>query len=239
MSESTVVAELRADAATERSSSVRSRADRPSQRRMFADDGGQRGTVRALLQRAAAGTVALDWADAHVFGLASRTEWGYEMHDCFGPYTEVVSLDAFDVTLAADPLVEFTLNHNRSGGPPMAHTRNATLVLSVVKEGDETGLTWDASVDPTRSDVANMLKAYERGDMAEASFKFSIVRGLWSPDYTEYRIFEVDLDGGDVSSVNFGASPGAWSQARSKDEVVTPAPAVLRHLPNIRVVQGI
>ena len=60
-----------------------------------------------------------------------------------------------------------------------------------------------------------MLKALERGDLAEASFKFWITAGQWSPDYTEFRINETDLDHGDVSSVNFGANPAASSGLRS------------------------
>lgn len=150
-----------------------------------------------------------------VQGFASVTESGYEMYDMFGPYTEVVSLDAFDKTLAASPLVEFTLNHNRGGGLPMAHTRNGTLSLQVTKSGETTGLWYEASVDPSRGDVADMIKALERGDLAEASFKFRIENGTWSPDYTEFRINTADLERGDVSAVNFGANPAATSSVRA------------------------
>jgi len=144
-------------------------------------------------------------------GVASTTEDPYEMYDFFGPYTEIVSRGAFGKTLAASPLVEFTLNHNYGGGAPMAHTRNGTLDLAE----PEIGLEFGAFVDPSRSDVANTVKAVERGDLAEASFKFRITKGIWSPDYTEYRIEEVDLDRGDVSAVNFGANPNASTGARA------------------------
>jgi hypothetical protein len=40
---------------------------------------------------------------------------------------------------------------------------------------------------------------------------------LWSPDYTEYRIQEVDLDRGDVSAVNYGANPYTSIAARSRE----------------------
>jgi phage head maturation protease len=138
---------------------------------------------------------------------ASVTDKPYEMYDMFGPYTEVVDRDAFDATLAANPMVEFTLNHGAGGGLPMAHTRNGTLDLRAVKDGEETGLWYEAQVDLSRNDVADMVKAMERLDLAESSFKFRIVRGQWSPDWTEYHIHEVDLDRGDVSAVNFGANP--------------------------------
>ena len=97
------------------------------------------------------------------------------------------------------------------GGLPMAHTRNDTLVLSVIKGAEETGFWYEASVDSSRNDVSDMVKAMERGDLAESSFKFRIVRGQWSPDWTEYHINEVDIDRGDVSAVNFGANPFASS----------------------------
>lgn len=153
---------------------------------------------------------------------ASVTDTPYEMYDMFGPYTEVVSADAFDATLAAGPLVEFTLNHGAGGGLPMAHTRNGTLELAARKDGDTTGLWYEASVDPTRHDVADMLKAMERGDLAESSFKFRIVRGQWSPDWMEYHIHEIDIDRGDVSAVNFGANPHTAADMLAKN---APAPA--------------
>lgn len=196
----------RAEAAEERAKAVRARTDRPSQRRHAHDQPGTSAArvARQFEVRAKGGTPT-------VAGYASVTETPYEMWDMFGPYTEVVALDAFDATLAADPLVEFTVNHGAGGGLPMAHTRNRTLELDAVHDGDTTGLRYEATVDQSRGDVADMLKAMERGDLAEASFKFRIVRGLWSPDWMQYRIEEIDIDRGDVSAVNFGANPHASS----------------------------
>jgi hypothetical protein len=70
-----------------------------------------------------------------------------------------------------------------------------------------------------------MLKAYERGDLVESSFKFRIDSGKWSPDYSEYRIEAVDLNRGDVSIVNFGANPhtGDFTPKARTEE---PAPVV-------------
>lgn len=209
------------EAAQARRDGYRAPADRPSHRRCAEQEDAPR-AVRMSLAAPIVRAKDDGTADPHVVGVASVTEQGYEMFDMFGPYTEIVSAGAFDKTLAASPLVEFTLNHNRGGGLPMAHTRNGTLLLDVSDEG----LTYDADVDPTRGDVADMLKALERGDLAEASFKFRIVRGQWSPDYTEYRIEEVDLDRGDVSAVNFGANPLATSGVREPA-----APAVVRRRP--------
>jgi hypothetical protein len=205
-----------ADAALARRDGYAAPADRPTQRRMAEADDVPRGYVRAEAPRVVARAAADGTEETCHIGFASRTEVGYEMYDMYGPYTEVVSLDAFDKTLSTNPLVEYVLNHGRNGGPPMAHTRNGTLVLGVEKAGDETGLTYDANVDNSRNDVSDTSKALKRGDLAEASFKFRIVRGQWSPDYTEYRIEEVDLERGDVSAVNFGANPLATSAIRDQ-----------------------
>lgn len=197
----------RDEAASARATGQRDATARPTQRRHSQDSDAPSAAriARAFELRASKS------GSPTVAGYASVTETPYEMWDMFGPYTEVVAASAFDATLAADPMVEFTVNHGAGGGLPMAHTRNGTLTLSAVKDGDETGLAYEAAVDASRQDVADMLKAMERGDLAEASFKFRIVRGLWSPDWMQYRIEEVDIDRGDVSAVNFGANPHASS----------------------------
>lgn len=193
----------RAEAAELRAVRARDLTARPSQRRhaeWVEGTSAPRVARQFEVREAGSGPVT-------VASFASVTATPYAMWDLFGPYTEVVDLDAFDATLAAGPMVEFTLNHGAGGGLPMAHTRNDTLNLTVLKDGDETGLWYAATVDPTRTDVSDAVKAMERGDLAESSFKFRITRGQWSPDWTEYHILEVDLDRGDVSAVNFGANP--------------------------------
>lgn len=207
----------RADAAAARAVGARDVTARPSQRRHAADPDASPAprVARRFEVRAASST------SPEVAGFASVTDTPYEMYDMFGPYTEVVSADAFDKTLGAVPLVEFTLNHGAGGGIPMAHTRNDTLELSIVKGSDENGLFYVASVDGSRTDVADMLKAMDRGDLAESSFKFRIVRGQWSPDWMEYHIEEIDIDRGDVSAVNFGANPFTSTGLRH-----TPIPSV-------------
>ena len=188
--------------------------DRPSQRRL-AEDSSSRSAVRVVLGVQELREVTRNGLTVvRVGGYASVTESPYEMWDWAGPYNEVVSAGAFGKTLASAPQVEFTLNHGAGGGLPMAHTRNDTLTLAE----DETGLSYDAYVDPKRADVRNMLRALERGDLAEASFRFRIDAGRWSPDYTEYRIDAVDLNRGDVSAVNFGANPAASSALRTAPE---------------------
>lgn len=204
-------------AAEARAVGARDVSARPSQRRHSADaESTSPARVARRFEVRAAGPKS-----SRVGGFASVTDTPYEMWDMFGPYTELVSSTAFDATIARSPLVEFTLNHGAGGGIPMAHTRNDTLTLSVIQGTEENGLFYEADVDLSRSDVADMVKAMERGDLAESSFKFTIVRGQWSADWTEYHIEEIDINRGDVSAVNFGANPFTSTGLRA-----TPTPTV-------------
>ncbi len=148
----------------------------------------------------------MDWYE--VEGYASVVEHGYEMFDWYGPYTEIVEAGAFAKTLAADPIVVYRENH---GGTPMATTRNGRLTLW----SDSTGLGDRALVNPKRDDVKRLVMAIEDRDVTEQSFMFRITGGKWSPDYTEYRITEVDLDRGDVGPVTYGANPATTVNVRS------------------------
>lgn len=142
-------------------------------------------------------------------GHASSTESPYEMWDFWGPFTEVISAGAFAPTLAKNPDVAFLVNHT---GLTMARTTAGTLELSE----DEVGLFQRAWLNPQRQDVQDLVHALDDGAVDQMSFAFRIVRGHWSPDYTEYRIDEVDLDRGDVSAVNYGANPNTNISARAR-----------------------
>ena len=148
----------------------------------------------------------MDWYQ--VEGYASAFEQGYEMWDMFGPYTEIVSAGAADKTLSADPEVVFRFNH---AGTPMASTRNSRLDLWA----DASGLGQRAYLNPKRADVQLLVQAIEDQDVREQSFMFRITSGQWSPDYTEYRIQEFDLERGDVGPVTYGANPHTSVAARS------------------------
>jgi HK97 family phage prohead protease len=167
------------------------------------------GTVRraypvALEVRAKAGGVT------GVEGYASVVETPFEMWDYFGSYSEVVRAGAFGKTLSENPAVQLLLNHN---GLSMAYTKAGTLRLAE----DATGLHMAADLNPTRSDVKDMLTALEDGNVDEMSFAFRVVRQLWSPDYDQRDILEVDLHRGDVSVVNFGANPATSIALRGLD----------------------
>jgi len=146
-------------------------------------------------------------------GHANTYEQGYEMYDFWGPYTEVISEGAGTTSLAAGPDVVFLTNHR---GLAMARTLNGSLEL----EETPHGLHDLAYTNPERSDVRDLAAAIDDGVVTEQSFAFWIVRGQWSPDYTEYRILEYDINRGDVSGVNFGANPTTDIAARA-GEIMT------------------
>lgn len=196
------------EAAQRRGTEVRQRADRPSKRRN-AEDGTARTRahltqVRVADSQAGDGMVQFD-------GHASVTETPYEMYDFFGPYNEVVSASAFDNTLARAGLdVPFVLGHDQLRR--IARTTTGTLHLSM----DDQGLQVLADLDPADHDVAYILPKLRSGLVDEMSFAFRITRGIWSPDYTEYRIDEVDIHRGDVAIVGYGANPFTDAGVRSE-----------------------
>lgn len=139
-------------------------------------------------------------------GYASVYESPYAMWDMFGEYEELVALAAGAKTLSESPATQLLLNH---AGLSMAYTRAGTLQLSE----DSTGLAIEADVNTKRNDVRDMVTAIEDGNIDEMSFAFEIMRQTWSPDYTQRRITEYNIDRGDVSVVNFGANPATSIEA--------------------------
>src|SRR5262245_59207332 len=133
-------------------------------------------------------------------GYASVFEQPYEMWDVFGPYSETVGTGSADKTLAAGPLVHWRFNH---GEMTMARTDNGRLELWA----EDGGLGDRAWVNPTRSDVKDLVIGIDDRDITEQSFMFRITDGVWNDDFTEYRINEFDLDRGDVGPVTYGANP--------------------------------
>lgn len=197
----------RAGAALIRSRGVAQLSHRPSQRRCAQDD-----DARAVMRAPAAIELREpSGSDLLTFhGVASATERSYEMWDMFGPYTEIVSQDAFNATLARDDLdVPLVLAHDQMRR--IARTTLGTLRLSMT----EPGLTVDADLDPTDLDVQYIAPKLRAGLIDEMSFAFRIVSGQWSPDYTEYRINEVEIHRGDVAIVGWGANPHTTAELRS------------------------
>lgn len=205
------------EAAVLRREQVRTRADRPSQRRS-ADDGWAnytRATPADIQFRAAATADRL-----HFTGHATTYERGYEMWDWAGPYTEIVSAGAGEKSLKTPALdVPLVLNHDSLRR--IATTLTGTLSLSE----EDAGLLVDApELDQGDHDVAYIAPKLRSQMVTEMSFRFRILRGQWSPDYTEYRIEEYDIHRGDVAIVGYGANPTTDGALRS----VAPEVAVKR-----------
>jgi phage head maturation protease len=99
---------------------------------------------------------------------------------------------------------------------PLARTKSGTLRLST----DSTGLLVDADLDRSDPDVQRLEVKMGRGDMDEMSFAFRTVRHEWNNDESERRLLELNLDKGDVSVVNFGASPHTSAGIRSLGDAV-------------------
>src|ERR1039458_8951948 len=94
----------------------------------------------------------------------------------------------------------FLVNH---GGVSMARTKPGTLRLSE----DLKGLHYEAHLNPSRPDVQILRAAVYDKAFDESSFAFRVTRQEWNENYDRRWITEVSLDKGDVSPVNFGASP--------------------------------
>lgn len=141
-------------------------------------------------------------------GYASVFNRDYEVHDSFGAYTERIAPGAFDRTLAEGPDVVLVVNHE---GLPLARTKSGTLRLSV----DEIGLRVESELDAGDPDVQSLLPKFRRGDLDEMSFAFRVNDQVWSNDYTDRTITQVNLHRGDVSIVTFGASPHTIAALRA------------------------
>lgn len=166
---------------------------------------------RRLAPRLRSSLQQKDGKDFYVLrGYFTMYELGYEMWDWYGPYTEIVTLGAGDETIADGPDVVFLENHK---GLAMARTVNGTLEL----KSDEIGGYNEVWLNPTRTDVQNLVAAIDDGTVTEQSFAFQIEAGSWSPDYTEYRINKFNIDRGDTSAVNYGANPYTSISARARD----------------------
>ena len=87
----------------------------------------------------------------------------------------------------------------------------------------QTGLWYEATVDTTRTDVADMVKAMQQATSPNRRSS-SASSAAWSPDWTEYHIDEVDLH-------RVTCPPSTWRQPYTSTGVLSHArnsPGVLR-----------
>ncbi len=152
----------------------------------------------------------VDGLEFRVSGYASVVEQPYSM----GGYTETISRGAFTKTIQGRPDVQLLLNHE---GLPLARTTVPPgQVGHLALSEDSRGLHFAASLDRSDSDAQSLMRKSGAGLMDEASFAFRVIQQDWSSDRSERNITEVSLDRGDVSVVNYGASPSTSVTARSR-----------------------
>jgi HK97 family phage prohead protease len=214
MKERTAVNEDHLAAAQQRKAAAPSRAARPTQRRSAQETDAPARTftrARPVLREPAGDSAGMEFT-----GLASATGQPYEMWDWLGPYTEIVSPGAFGKTLAQAELdVPLVLQHvdlRRLARTTIAAGELGHLELAE----DESGLVARALMDPADSDVAYIAPKIRSGLVDEMSFKFRITAGMWSPDWTEYHIDEVDIHRGDVAICGYGANPATSASIRGE-----------------------
>ena len=75
-------------------------------------------------------------------------------------------------------------------------------------------MRFDAQLDRDDPDAQTLMRKIGAGLMDQASFAFRVIRQEWSDDRSQRTIKEVSLDRGDVSIVNYGASPTTTVDAR-------------------------
>lgn len=212
----------RAAAAAARAQQVRQRDDRPSQRRSSSGPEASRHARGGALEVVRAKKT--DDGDAVTLrGYASVSERSYEMWDAFGPYTEIVAREAFDTTLSRNPDVQLNYQHGKLG-VPMARTTIAEGEGSLRLSVDDVGLLAVAEPVTGLQTTSETLRLIEMKVLTEMSFAFAIVRGAWNNDYTQYTIYEVDIDRGDVSVVNYGANPATSIDILRSQEPVEQKP---------------
>ena len=81
---------------------------------------------------------------------------------------------------------------------------------------DVRGLYFDAQLDRGDPDAQALMRKVGSGLMDQCSFAFRVIKQDWSDDRSQWTIREVSLDRGDVSVVNYGASPMTSVDARGR-----------------------
>ncbi|HEV2778479.1 MAG TPA: HK97 family phage prohead protease [Actinophytocola sp.] len=155
-------------------------------------------------------------------GYASVYDEPYRMWDWYGEYDEVVRAGAGTKTLSENPDVVLVFNH---AGMPLARTKATSLELSE----DTTGLHMRAPrLNAERDVVRAVIQAVEEEILDEMSFRFRVMRQMWSPDYDQRDILEYNIHRGDVSVVTYGANPATSveSALRAQDFDQLPDDAV-------------
>lgn len=143
-------------------------------------------------------------------GIASVVDKPYAVRDMFGDYQETIAKGAFNRTIKQKADVRLLKNHDPNF--VFARTKSGTLQLSA--EPDLRAFA--PSLDPANPQVQTLRSEMDRGDINQMSIGMRVKDQVWSSDYTERMIKEVELF--DVSAVTYPASPTTSASLRSLDE---------------------
>lgn len=135
--------------------------------------------------------------------------------DIGGWFTEVIRHGAFRRAIAEGQDVALLFNHDPS--TVMARTTNGTLRL----REDDTGLFFEAELDPRDSDAQRVVAKVERGNVSQGSLAFEATSERWLYDEREIPLREIlDTDLYDVSPVTYPAY--SETQVHARGRVVEP-----------------
>jgi HK97 family phage prohead protease len=163
------------------------------------------------------------WGYGSTFATAAEPEYPVGNPERNG-FWERIGRTAFNRVKSENPDVVLNIGHGQGGsGLPLARTKSGTLRLSV----DDTGLRWEATLDPSDPEVQSLLPKLRRGDVTGASFGFRVTSDVWSDDMKHREITGISMHQGDCSIVDFGANPGASTQLRASSPPPS-APAAAR-----------
>jgi HK97 family phage prohead protease len=116
-------------------------------------------------------------------------------------------------TLSMRPDVQLLLNHE---GLPLARTTiSPGQVGHLALSEDSRGLHFLAQLDRDDGDAQKVMRKVGAGLMDQCSFAFRTIHQTWNDDRSLRTINDVSLDRGDVSIVNYGASPTTSVDARA------------------------
>jgi len=149
-----------------------------------------------------------------VVAYASVVNTPYQVEDKYGRFTERIHPGSFHQTIARGCDTVLRVNH---AGIALGRTTSGTLQLIE----DPRGLRYQATLDPSSPDAQSLRSAVSRGDMTQSSFQFTVTKETWNSSYDQRDIYGIDLNGGDVGPVNYGASsatgnPGNAATLRAK-----------------------
>lgn len=129
-------------------------------------------------------------------------------------FREEIDPKAFDESLAKNPDVRFTFNHDPSR--VYGRTRAGTLQVS----RDDNGLVFEVEL-PDTDEAESLATAVRRGDVSQCSFAFRTLEDDWSEDEDGTlvrRLLKLSIDNGDVSAVTFPAYPDTEVECRAIEQ---------------------